>query len=405
MQEPEVVKKKKGRPPKPKEEPPDETIDTEKKKRGRKKKEPAVEEVPKQKKKRGRKAAVKYFSSSIRKKIPLTTVIQDNDSCILHLDVKDNPEAEEESQTQTQERDEDTNHFLHDVHEIKNFLDNDKDIIGDYLDTTPATADVSDLRELYEKRIQFRETQDKHLVDKLEVLHKDEEFIEQLLHDMKKKTEKEPTVTDEKEIQNTNRKKGYFQLLHKFVQNSEWLEKTDCCCWWCCHKFDTVPLGLPIEYMNKFKKFRVRGVFCSFACMTAYKNDRNDMPNASYLIRYLQMKLTGEGLPGEPIDPAPPRCALKMFGGELTVDEFREATKQQRIYKMVEYPMFISRDYVEEVDIANIKSANTKLFDDATLTRAVNLDDQRVSDAKQRLSQMEKTTITLGNTIDRFIVS
>ena len=83
-----VVKRKKGRPRK------DTTLQNvpknpeEKKKRGRKKKEVVVEEV-KQKKKRGRKAAVKYFSSSIRKKIPLTTVLQDNNNYILHLDVKD----------------------------------------------------------------------------------------------------------------------------------------------------------------------------------------------------------------------------------------------------------------------------------------------------------------------------
>ena len=85
-----VVKRKKGRPRKDTSNVQDAPKQPEeKKKRGRKKKEVVVEEV-KQKKKRGRKAAVKYFSSSIRKKIPLTTVLQDNDNYILHLDVKDN---------------------------------------------------------------------------------------------------------------------------------------------------------------------------------------------------------------------------------------------------------------------------------------------------------------------------
>ena len=32
-----------------------------------------------------------------------------------------------------------------------------------------------------------------------------------------------------------------------------------------------------------------------------------------------------------------------------------------------------------------------------------NLDDKRIEDAKNRLSQIEKTTVTLGNTIDKFI--
>ena len=65
-----------------------ENIPKEPKKRGRKKKENVVEEV-KIKKKRGRKPCVKYFSSSIRKKIPLTTTIENNNNNILQISIKD----------------------------------------------------------------------------------------------------------------------------------------------------------------------------------------------------------------------------------------------------------------------------------------------------------------------------
>ena len=60
------------------------------KKRGRPKKQ-IIEENKneKQVKKRGRKAAIKYFSSDIRKQIPLTTTITDNNDYILHIDVPD----------------------------------------------------------------------------------------------------------------------------------------------------------------------------------------------------------------------------------------------------------------------------------------------------------------------------
>ena len=81
------IKKKKGRPrknPIPEVKP----NETEKKKRGRKKKD-KIEEEPKIKKKRGRKAALKYFSSTIRKKMPLTASIHDNDKSILHLNIKE----------------------------------------------------------------------------------------------------------------------------------------------------------------------------------------------------------------------------------------------------------------------------------------------------------------------------
>jgi hypothetical protein len=86
-----VLVKKKGRPrknPLNMIEATTENIQVEKKKRGRKKKEKVEEEI-KPKKKRGRKAAIKFFSSSIRKKIPLTTIIYDNDNYVLHLDIKE----------------------------------------------------------------------------------------------------------------------------------------------------------------------------------------------------------------------------------------------------------------------------------------------------------------------------
>ena len=38
--------------------------------------------------------AIKYFSSSIRKQIPLTTVIENTDNYLLHIDVKDDIEKD-----------------------------------------------------------------------------------------------------------------------------------------------------------------------------------------------------------------------------------------------------------------------------------------------------------------------
>jgi hypothetical protein len=398
----EEVKRKKGRPRKePKVEeitPGEPVVEVEKKKRGRKKKEVVVEEV-KQKKKRGRKAAVKFFSSSIRKKIPLTTVIQDNDNYILHLDVKENVEEQQLSYGGiSDEKDNDVDTVKREIQEM---LANDSTILADILENN----DEENLKELYEKRIESRERQDKLLVDKLETLHKDEAFMQNLVQ--KSTTTKQVSdkndnnhSCDDKQI--TNRKKGYFQLLHQFIENKEWLEKTNINCWWCCHSFDTIPLGMPIDYSIVLKKFRVRGVFCSFACLNAYKVDKR-VQDVDYLVRFLYKKLTGEQTSMTCLETAPPRCTLKVFGGELGIEEFRSSTKEHKIYKMVEYPMFVSKDYVEEVDIANVKNANTKVFEDSVFSKVVNLDDKRVQDAKLRLSQIEKTTVTLGNTIDKFI--
>jgi len=267
------------------------------------------------------------------------------------------------------------------------------------------------LKELYKSRIQFREKQDKNLINKLEKLHKDDEFINKVYNNFDKIQENDikenKDKVDEINEQEHNKKMGYFELLYKFIHNEEWIEKTDICCWWCCHKFDSIPIGLPVYYCKIKNKFRVKGVFCSFACMIAYNNNEyNNKSSHKYLINFLYKKLTGversiSGL------SAPPRNSLKCLGGELTIEEFRQATEENKIYKMVEYPMFMSRDYIEEVDIANLKNANVKIFNENTSSTIVKqstnkLDDKRVEDAKFRLSQIE-TTVTLGNTIDKFL--
>ncbi len=423
-----IVKKRKGRPPKEQKHEDIKPEEKQQKKRGRKPKaevKPDVDAEPKQKKKRGRKAAVKFFSSSIRKKIPLTTTISDSNNYILHLDVQDEGDVVGSNITyagvsadNTVRVDGEDNindvmienvcyetkketYSISDVRKgLADLLDNDKNILSDFIDNQNA-YDSKELRELYENRIRSRESQDKNLVHELELLHRDEDFMTTLLQNPGKNTEQtQSTKIDDRQA--LNRRKGYFEVLHKFIHNTEWIERTDVCCWWCCHQFDTVPVGMPVDYDAKVKKYRVKGVYCGFPCMMAHSLQEPKMAKKNYMIKYLHTKMTG--MPIETvIDVAPPRCALKMFGGELSIEEFRQSSKHEKVYKMVNYPMFISRDYIEEIDIADVKKANTKVFDAASLTRVVNLDDKRVQDAKLRLSN-DKTIITPGNTLDKFIM-
>ena len=422
-----IVKRKKGRPRK------DATIQNvpknpeEKKKRGRKKKEVVVEEV-KQKKKRGRKAAVKYFSSSIRKKIPLTTVLQDNNNYILHLDVKDNNKNDDDDDNDNDDKDDDMINAFNDDNVVKP-IESDKMHIDGIFEQLQKENDVNlnelqqeydellekedfiineivnnedNLTELYERRIEYREHQDNQLINKLEILHKDSNLVDKIFDD--DKTNIVQTEINEKDdCQEQNRKRGYFELLRDFVKNEDWLYKTDVCCWWCCHSFDSVPIGIPEKYDQRLKKFHVKGVFCSFSCMIAYKNETRSGYLKEYLIKFLYNKITGTLLLDANLEPAPPRCTLRMFGGELSIEEFRNSFKENRIYKMIDYPMYVSKDYIEEVDIQNVKRVNQNVFTDNLQQKVSNLDNKRIEDARIRLSQIEKTTITLGNTIDKFI--
>lgn len=104
---------------------------------------------------------------------------------------------------------------------------------------------------------------------------------------------------------------------------NQWIKNTKIACWWCCHQFDHIPLGLP-EYINK-DKFYLSGCFCSFNCMMAYNLDLNDYKIWNRQANIYQMKNKIDPENKMTIKPAPPRQTLQMFGGPLTIQEFRES--------------------------------------------------------------------------------
>ena len=464
-----VIKKKKGRPRKNPIEVKDdnaEHVQPEKKKRGRKKKEKVEEEV-KQKKKRGRKAALKFFSSTIRRKIPLTTVIYDNDKSILHLDIKEDEDSLKKTITydvlknglndkeilgtnitslnlSNSRFDSDNDDDEHDetsesseiseTGEIEGDIDDD-DILCEYIDNKNEHIDIQDL---YEKRLESRLKQDNQLIKNLETLHNDDTLLSKLLNNVNNEVKSKSNATKTVANKNDYKKQGYLLVLGDYIESETWIDKTDVCCWWCCHKFNTIPIGLPVKYNDKLRKFQVKGVFCSFACMLAH-NDKPDSKTTS-MINFLYKKLTGgsenslqehyiemlrrnsqlnelfdtdsklkeeyiqslASLVHAPLEKAPPRCTLKMFGGELDIDEFRNATKERKVYKMIEYPMYISRDYVQEVDLQNIKKANKNIFNQQSVIPSKNtLDDKKLEEVKNRMTS--SSVVVTNNSIDRFI--
>jgi hypothetical protein len=351
--------------------------DDEKKKRGRKKKE-VVEEEVKIKKKRGRKAALKYFSSSIRKQIPLKTNIVDNENGILFLDIKEsNENLSNTSLTYDSFDTNKTEQFDFETHnnlETQNNFET-KDNGQEQFDTD--THFETNKMDSYktESPLNANSCSNKFNMKEISNTH---EF------------------NDEIASQKYNIKKGFFKILNQF---SNWTAKTDIKCWWCCHNFDTVPLGMPIYYDHTVNKFSVRGIFCSFSCMLSYSRNTKGVNSKSYLINYLYKKLTG--VIGINFKEAPYKYVLKEFGGHLSIEEFRNLSSEMKSYKMIEYPMYMSRDYIAEVDLASIKQVNTKVFNN--FSKVITLDDKKVEDAKYRISKIVNHSTPFSNTIEDFI--
>jgi hypothetical protein len=98
-------------------------------------------------------------------------------------------------------------------------------------------------------------------------------------------------------------------------------DKTDIACWWCTYNFDTTPCFIPERYVNN--KYYVFGCFCSFSCAYAYNQNMNDYKVHVRNSLLNQMYSTIFEIK-TPIPIAPPKEMLEKFGGELTIEQFRD---------------------------------------------------------------------------------
>ena len=369
--------------------------------------------------------------------MPLTTSLQDTDKYILYLDVE-NEIVKDTTFDSIKDEFLGADNTSSLPVQLCKFLENEKKInsseIENIIDELSNNDNVdNNLIELYEKRIESRTDEDNLLINKLEKLNTndDNSFFNSIINNR----EKISSIT----IKNELKKCGGFQLYNEFIENESWLHSTDICCWWCCHNFETVPIGIPVKYNIQINKFIVKGIFCTFGCMASY--NKLHKISSKTLIKFLYSKLTGclnvpnkqnyklhlhqildlnifdnnqlykddyitglVDISNDNIQYAPPQCALKMFGGELTITEFRNSFKENRIYKMLEYPMSISRDYIEEVDIQNVKNINVNVFNkiNSMKTSTNILDNKKIEETQNRVKNTKNNVIT-NNTIDRFL--
>jgi len=103
-------------------------------------------------------------------------------------------------------------------------------------------------------------------------------------------------------------------------------------CWWCCHSYD-MKYQLPVKYIENTKTYQCIGQFCSFPCMKTYNYDSyaNNVNkyNTNMLLELMFQESTSKEHILDCISYAPPRQCLKIFGGFMSIEEFR---KDNQIY-------------------------------------------------------------------------
>jgi len=98
-------------------------------------------------------------------------------------------------------------------------------------------------------------------------------------------------------------------------------------CFWCCHPFSWTHTVLPISYDAYETMYTCEGHFCSPECALAYLYNDCNLSDVSRWSRHALLADMYRRLYGtRELSPAPPRASLRMFGGPLSIEQFREHT-------------------------------------------------------------------------------
>lgn len=333
----EPVKKKRGRKCKPK----DDTVEVEKvqKKRGRKPKVKVIDENEKIPKKRGRKPKEKIYSV---KELPKTFFEENkNETLILHLPISSNDKINNNP--------------------LPNLLDSSSNISYSMYNNDMNNYNIDESNLL---PTQINLMSNISLFNQNNLKDVSYEYKKNEAYEIKKDYREHDNDDDIK----TNRviKKNLKNIMYEFIDannNKEWPEKTNVHCWWCCHQFSWMPCALP-EYYKK-DKFYVNGCFCSFNCTASYNFSKNDddIWERYSLLNLMYKKLYNEKF--VKISLAPPREILQMFGGYMSIDEFREnALKNEKTFMVITPPLISIIPKIEE-NVANLsknlKSTNQQI--------------------------------------------
>jgi hypothetical protein len=112
-------------------------------------------------------------------------------------------------------------------------------------------------------------------------------------------------------------------------------------CFWCCHSIVDKEFGMPLRYDSIHNSFTLYGCFCSLECAAAHNFSVHMGSDRAWEIHsWIQLIARRYGYAGR-VRPAPSKFLLKLFGGPLTIEEFRTTHKGLSRSYVINIPPFI----------------------------------------------------------------
>lgn len=109
-----------------------------------------------------------------------------------------------------------------------------------------------------------------------------------------------------------------------YLPGQPWPLQTQVWCFHCAHPFTNMPVPLVARYDHDRRLAVCFGNFCSPNCGRAYALDHRPLSWAQAMIFYTKILSECFGIPAETSGrPAWPKERLRVFGGDLSIEEFR----------------------------------------------------------------------------------
>lgn len=126
-----------------------------------------------------------------------------------------------------------------------------------------------------------------------------------------------------------NKGENITNKSNKIIINDDELndknKRNGLCCYWCCFPIEQMVYGMPYNYDSINDTYLIYGSFCSLQCANAYNFSIHCGSDKVWEINsWIQILGKRYGFTNS-IRPAPSRYLLKMFNGDLTIEEFRKA--------------------------------------------------------------------------------
>jgi hypothetical protein len=147
------------------------------------------------------------------------------------------------------------------------------------------------------------------------------------------------TITNVPEIDYYNLKSTLLIQYKDSAEVKTIPQTSDVACFWCCHVFTNRPVVLPMR--DTGEHLQVTGNFCSPECACSYLFDMRQDSHTRWEQLALLYRVYGEACQGK-IQPAPARNTLKLFGGGLSISEYRGLIQSHKVRIDIHLPPMVS---------------------------------------------------------------